>query len=272
MDEIRRLQLEELEILKYFIQVCEKHGLRYYLLGGTLLGAVRHHGFIPWDDDVDVCMPREDLNRLAVLFQRDDHPYEYVSYETDGEYRYSWPRLISRKMKIINRSAVKPREEFAWIDLIPLDGFPDKGPKRTLHKLRLSFWWDLNQILQFDELVDQKRKRSLPAAIAVKGASLFKGLGKVMDYHTCLRKLNETLAEYPYDSDTEDIINYLAAYGFREVFPRKCFRETAVLDFEGVGMKCPADYDTVCRIIYDDHYMELPPENERNKHNSEIVE
>lgn len=64
MSDIRTLQLEELSILKEFVRVCEEHNLRYYLLGGTLLGAVRHEGFIPWDDDVDVCMPREDMNKL----------------------------------------------------------------------------------------------------------------------------------------------------------------------------------------------------------------
>ena len=272
MDDIRRLQLEELEILKYFIRVCEENGLRYFLLGGTLLGAVRHKGFIPWDDDVDVCMPREDLNRLADLFASGEHVYEYVSYETAPEYRYSWPRLISRNMKIINRSAVKPREEYAWIDLIPLDGFPDEGVKRKLHKIKLSFWWDLNQILQFDELVDQKRKRSAAGQIAVKGASLFKGLGKMIDFHTCLKKLNETLMEYPYDSDTKDVINYLAAYGFNEVFPRGCFKTVVQKEFEGVMMNCPGNYDKVLKTIYDVNYMELPPESERNKHNSEIIE
>lgn len=272
MNDIRRLQLEELEILKYFIKVCEENGLRYFLLGGTLLGAVRHKGFIPWDDDVDVCMPREDLNRLAALFQSGKYDYEYVSYETDHSYRYSWPRLISRNMRIINYTAVKPREEYAWIDLIPLDGFPDEGPARTMHKLHLSFWWDLNQILQFDELVDQKRKRSLPGQIAVKGASLFKWMGKAFDFHGCLKKLNDTLQRYPYDSATKDVANFLAAYGFKEIFPRRCFASVVKLEFEGVEMNCPGDYDTVLKIIYDDHYMELPPESERNKHNSRIVE
>ena len=94
----------------------------------------------------------------------------------------------------------------------------------------------------------------------------------MIDYHVCLKKLNETLMEYPYDSDTKDVINYLAAFGFKEVFPRSCFETVIQKEFEGVMMNCPGDYDKVLKTIYDVNYMELPPESERNKHNSEIVE
>ena len=194
LTDIRKLQLEELMILDEFIKICEENQLRYYSLGGTLLGSIRHKGFIPWDDDVDVAMPRVDYEKFLKLSKdKFSNGFEIVNYDTDENYRYPWARMITHNMKIINHMANIPREEFAWIDIIPLDGFPNKGIKRELHKLHLSFWWNLNQIVQFDELVDQKRKRSTFGKIALKIASLFKWLGKIINYKTCLKHLNKVL-------------------------------------------------------------------------------
>ena len=103
--------MEEFRILKVFAKVCEENDLRYYLLGGTLLGAVRHKGFIPWDDDIDVCMPRPDLNKLLSMNDIWPDDISIETYKTNSEYRYGWRRLISSNMQIINRSANIPRTE-----------------------------------------------------------------------------------------------------------------------------------------------------------------
>lgn len=270
-DSLRKLQLTELDILLEFIRVCEKHNFRYYMLGGTLLGSIRHKGFIPWDDDVDVCMPREDYERFIRLSSMEfNHGYSFMMYQK-GNSKYPWARMISKKMKIINHMANIPREEYVWIDIIPLDSMPDSKIKAFLHKLHLSFWWNLNQIVQYDELVDQKRKRSLRGRLAVKVAGCFKWLGKIIDYRLCLHKLNKTLMKYPYDSDTRKIINYLAAFGFKETFDRCCFVTAEPYEFEGYMINGPVDAASVLRQIYGDNYMTPPPMNERNKHHAEIV-
>lgn len=272
LTDIRKLQLEELKILDEFIKICEKNQLRYYSLGGTLLGSIRHKGFIPWDDDVDVAMPRVDYEKFLKLSKdKFNDGFEIVNYDTDENYRYPWARMITHNMRIINHMANIPREEYAWIDIIPLDGFPNKGIKRIIHKLHLSFWWNLNQIVQFDELVDQKRKRSTLGRISLKLASLFKWLGKIINYKTCLKHINKALMKYPYDSDSEEIINFLAAYGFDEVFTRESFASYEKYDFEGRKLNGPKGYDDVLTRIYNSSYMELPPVEERNKHHAEIV-
>ena len=126
--------------------------------------------------------------------------------------------------------------------------------------------------MQYDELVDQKRKRSRMAEVAVNLAGYFKWIAKIVDYKKCLKKLNNTLQRVPFESNTDDVINYLCAYGFREVFPRKSFGEGATYIFEESKMNGPKDADTILRIIYDENYMQLPPEDERNKHNSEVID
>ena len=269
--ELRRLQLEELDILNEFIRVCEEHGFRYYLLGGTLLGAVRHQGFIPWDDDVDVCMPREDYEKFIRLKRENFQKKYFMQMYQKKTSRYAWARLVTKNLKVINQMANLPREEYAWIDIIPLDGMPDGAVERMIHKWKLSFWWNLNQIVQFDELVDQKRKRGTIGKLAVKAASGFRFLGKLIDYRVLLHHLNNELMKYPYDSDTKEVINFLAAYGFKETFRREAFAETEKYDFEGIMMVGPKDADHVLSTIYGS-YMELPPEEDRNKHHLTIVE
>lgn len=269
---LRKLQLEELKISDEFIRICEKNNLRYYMLGGTLLGAIRHKGFIPWDDDVDFAMPRSDYERLLELPDKEfGKEFKIVNYENDSKYRYPWARINTHNIKIINHMANIPREEYAWIDIIPLDGFPDSKIKRFIHKLHLSFWWNLNQIVQFDELVDQRRKRGTLGRIAIRIASLFKWMGKIINYKTCLKHLNKVLMKYPYDSNTKEIINFLAAYGFDEIFTRESFSKIEKYEFEGRKINGPKGYDSVLKRIYGD-YMKLPPVEERNKHHAEIVE
>lgn len=271
ISDLRKLQLEELDILDEFVRVCKENNLRYFSLGGTLLGSIRHKGFIPWDDDVDVAMPRKDYEIfLRLSKEKFKDGFEIVTYQNDKNYRYPWARMVTHNMKIINHMANIPREEFAWIDIIPLDGFPNKGIKRTLHKAHLSFWWNLNQIVQFDELVDQRRKRSILGNFSVKVASLFKWLGKIINYKICLKNLNKTLMKYPYDIDSDEIINFLAAYGFDEIFTRESFANGEEYEFEGKMINGPKDYDSVLSRIYGD-YMVIPPVEERNKHHAEIV-
>lgn len=272
MGDLRDLQLKELEMLKMFSEFCREHHLRYFLLGGTLLGAVRHKGFIPWDDDVDVAMPRKDYNQfLALSGEAFQDPLSVNLYDRTPGYHYTFARINDSRMHVVNHSASLPRREEISIDIIPLDGFPDPGIRRSFHKLHLSFWWNLNQIVLYDELVNKTRKRSWTGNLFVNIAGLFKWAGKRMDPTTCLRHINQVLSKYEYDSDTADIINFLAAIGFSEIFPRKSFGEGAEYTFEGETFTGPVDYDTVCKIIYGD-YMTLPPEVDRNWHNTEIVD
>lgn len=103
--EIRPLQLRILEILLAVDKVCREHGLRYYLWAGTLLGAVRHKGFIPWDDDVDICMPRADYDTLmAHAKEWLPAPYEAMSAETNGKYPGSFGKIIDSSTTLIERA------------------------------------------------------------------------------------------------------------------------------------------------------------------------
>lgn len=267
---LRKLQLTEQKILDIFVEICEKNNLRYYLLGGTMLGAIRHDGFIPWDDDVDVCMPRKDYDKFLSLAEEQlEEPYYLACSEHDPDYRYCFARIANKDVKIKNCSANIPRIEDAWIDIIPMDGMPEGGLKLALHKFKLVFWRGMNQIGQYDELVDQKRKRGTIETIVVKIAG-WKIFRKMVDYRKCIRHIQRELKKYAYD-DYDTVINYMAAYGFKETFKRNWFGEGKKYHFEDSEYIGPIDYDAVLKTIYG-NYMELPPEDQRNKHNAEIVQ
>lgn len=134
--DIRTLQLRLLRILKAFDKTCREHGLRYYLEDGTLLGAVRHGGFIPWDDDVDIMMPRPDYERL-IRHSREwlPEPYEFVCFENDPKYPLQFGKVQDASTTLIER----PHLYYlggAYIDIFPIDGVPDTEKEQRRHDRR----------------------------------------------------------------------------------------------------------------------------------------
>ena len=104
---LRKLQLAELEIIRVFIDICEREHLRYYMIGGTMLGAVRHRGFIPWDDDVDIGMPREDYDRLFDLLAGGEglpEHFEYLNFKIKEDYNRYFSRIVDNRVRVYNAS------------------------------------------------------------------------------------------------------------------------------------------------------------------------
>ena len=120
---IQVIQKKELAIFKEFIRVCEKHQLTYFALGGTLLGAVRHKGFIPWDDDIDIGMPREDYNKLMSLDPSEfNFPYKLVNEKNTPSFTKAFMNLQDSTTKILMTYSNVAHEESLWIDIFPIDG------------------------------------------------------------------------------------------------------------------------------------------------------
>ena len=138
--DLRKLQLNELQIMDCFTEICRKNGLQYFLLGGTFLGAVRHKGFIPWDDDIDVGMPREDYERFYELVDEAlPENYVYRNFKKGNETTIYFSRIEDTSFIIEDNSANIKRTRYAWIDIFPLDGMPDNKLIRNIHKFVLLY-------------------------------------------------------------------------------------------------------------------------------------
>ena len=137
--DIRPLQLRLLDILMAIDAMCREHGLRYYLVDGSLIGAVRHKGFIPWDDDMDIAMPREDYERLIVHCREWlPAPYEFVSFETDSSYPLHFGKVQDASTTLIER----PHLYYlggVYVDVFPIDGAPEGRFRQCLYDLRYKY-------------------------------------------------------------------------------------------------------------------------------------
>lgn len=125
----------ELEILNYIDTLCKKHNINYIINYGTLIGAVRHEGFIPWDDDIDLSMPREDYQRFINIFQKEKSKYKLLSLETDKNYFNNFIKITDSTTKIIDTRNTKTYESGIFIDIFPIDRFDDPKVIDTCYKL-----------------------------------------------------------------------------------------------------------------------------------------
>ena len=260
----------ELDILKHVISICKEHGLRYYLLGGTFLGAVRHQGFIPWDDDIDIGMPRADFERfLEIAGEKLETPYGLVTFRNNREHIYFHPRVYNYNSKVIDRSGVKEKETYAWIDIFPLDGMPGNKLVRKCYGGYLLFLRLLFMYSQFDKIVNVSLKNR------VWYERILIAVGKVIKFDKILntRKIMECIDRTMKKKDFETskyVGNFMGAYKMKEVFPKKYYEETDFYMFEGLRLPAPKDYDAVLRQMYGD-YMTPPDKEVQNKHNTEVI-
>ena len=269
MSEIKIIQNKILQILKIFIETCEENNLTYYALGGTLLGAVRHGGFIPWDDDIDIGMPREDYEKFKkIASEKFNDRYLFLSEDTPG-YKKAFSVIRDTSTKIVMNYSNIEQEESLWIDIFPIDGLPEKGVKRKLHEKQYLFRRMMVQLSQFNSIVNQnKTNRPWYEKVIIKIAGILK-IENLMSFEKAQQKYLATIKKY---SITEGYAgNFTGAYKLRELVPSCYFGEPVKLDFEGIKLNCPNKYKGYLKAIYGNNYMTLPPIEQRLPHQYRVI-
>ncbi len=256
MEQIHRCGQELMDALA---QICQENGLRYYVIAGTLLGAVRHNGPIPWDDDVDVCMPREDCERLKqiMLGRTDDGPYHIVCSETDPNFSIFILRLMKRGTVYLSQIVMDRDAKYKelWLDIFPLDNAPDKqGIGYRLHGAAVRF---------MKKCVANKGLRS----VANRGPK-----GKVMHVVLLpfsletLRKWTDKLIQRWADRDTNYFVSWGSHYHFlKQTMPKAWYEPATQVLYNGKYYRAPGQWDKVLTQLYGD-YMTPPPKEERTGH------
>ncbi len=262
---LRDLQLCELELVRDVLHIAERHGLRVFMMGGTFLGAVRHRGFIPWDDDVDLGMSRTDYEIfLRAAPQELRQGYALRHFQTDRDMQYYPAQVVDPSFEILDTSAQTEKTRSAWIDLFPLDGMPKGRAAFTLHKYHLLYLRMMLKFSQFSQVVavDLAHRPLHERILIAVGKHLH--LENRLDTHRCMERIDRCLKKYPYET-ADRVVNFMGAYKFRELFPKSVYDDVAEYPFEDLTLSAPRDYDRVNRQLYGD-YMTPPPVSEQNKH------
>ena len=259
------LQRKELEVFEQVAAVCEKHGLRYYALGGTLLGTVRHQGFIPWDDDIDLAMPRPDYDRFMRLAPLElPENLRVTDYRTTGIERPTYFCVVKDLSTRIDLNwAGETEHGHVWIDIFPLDPMPSLSALRSLRKYRLLYQRMMVQFSNYDKLVHQHRANRPAHEKALMAFHEKTGWGADKDTCELYAQTERIVTRRSYDKAAY-VVNLFGAYKFREMFPRTWFGEAVKLPFEDTLMPVPREYDLVLRSLYGD-YLQMPPEEERGQ-------
>ncbi len=247
--ETRVLQLELLKMMKVFHEICEKNNLTYFMLGGTCLGAIRHKGFIPWDDDMDVGMPREDYNKFCKIATKAiPKDYELRFYKTAKDSPFHFGKFINK-----NTTLIEPKYhnyvEGIYIDVFPLDYMSDYKLK---NKIRCKKIWFTHACIM-NHCSTEKKKGTL--------RPLFQKFSKLLS----LRKLHNTLERLMIKENSKNanyMCNFLGAWKEREFIPLNIFGTPKLYEFEDSFFFGPEDADSYLRSLYN-NYMELPPKEKR---------
>ncbi len=268
---LRELQLCELEMVRDVVAICQRHGLQIYMMGGTFLGAVRHKGFIPWDDDVDLALTRPDYEAfLRIAPQELSSGYLLRHFATDSTMPYYPAQVIDPSFVLLDTSAMEEKERCAWVDIFPLDGLPKHPVAFFYQKYRLLYLRMMLKFSQFSQIVavDLQHRPIHERALILVGKHL--RLEKYLDTRKRMALIDRQLKRYSYET-AACVVNFMGAYKFREMFPKKIYDSVAMYPFEDMQLPAPKDYDTVLRQMYG-NYMMPPPTEEQNKHGTQTAE
>ena len=267
---LKDIQSEELKILEKSIEYFEKKDINYYLSSGSFLGAVRHKGFIPWDDDMDVGIPREDYEKFINLCNTEKVDFELHTFKNDSNHIRYFARIEDPTITIVRNDRMTEEISSAWIDVFPLDGMPNNKIIRIIHKKYILYRRALYKLSCFSKSANiNKKNRPLVEKILIKIGLIFP-VEKIFNTKKQLLKLDKALKRFSYNKSNY-LVNAMGAYKFNEMFHKKYYGEGKYYKFEDTEVFGPSDYDTVCTQLYGD-YMTPPIESERNHHGSKISE
>lgn len=252
------MQYKLLKMLEWFDNYCTENGICYYVAGGTLLGAIRHKGFIPWDDDIDLILPRPDYEKLLLLFteQKDDYVLE-TPYSGNSDYLYSFAKLYDTTTTLVERLKTKCRRG-VYIDLFPLDGLGHTQSKA----------------MKVFSKVDRLNMFLMTRTCAIReGRSFLKNMAIVLmrmipqfivNNKELSIKVDKAAAQESYE-DSMYVANLMGAYREKEIIEKRLLGKPTRYAFESIYVNGAENYEEYLTHIYGD-WRKLPPKEKQVSH------
>lgn len=247
--EIEELKKIQIQILDNVVDFCDKEGLTYFLAYGTLIGAIRHNGYIPWDDDIDLVMPRKDYDYFLKNYNKNTDRYKVVDYEIDSTYLYPFGKVIDTKTMLRENCHIH-YDLGVNIDIFPLDKVDEEGKLLATERR-------IRKIIFLKTMPWSKKRSFVKNLVLIVGRIVFSVIplkvliNRTIQYGKSLNQTQSTKVSVPVDGAPSV-----------KVWEKKWFDETEYHIFEKREYKIPAGYDPWLRSVYGD-YMEVPPEDQR---------
>ena len=255
--DLRELQLYGLDILKEVDRFCKKNKIKYSLGEGTLLGAVRHNGFIPWDDDLDIYMTRENFDKFVTTFKSKDYRVEY--FNTMKKYWLPFAKVRMLKETRFSTPKIEKISKYTGprIDVMPIDNVPEKFSKSQDKQGKMIKFWKI--ILRNHVYPMSKKPKPYYYLIMI--------IAKMIPYKFIVKMLTSQMKKYN-NLDCNYRVCAVGDYNVRkETFPKEYYEELTTIKFEDGNFPISKYYDKILSSIYG-NYMKLPPKKDRFvKHN-----
>ena len=254
--ELRDVQLKSLDILLFFKEFCEKHNLLFYFCGGCCIGTLRHKGFIPWDDDVDVFMPRKDYERLKVLWKQEvpEGKYSFCRVDESHFVRSQLTAIVDNETTFIKENQKDlDIPHGIRLEIIPLDGCPNSRIKRAIQLM----WGLVYQVFCLQQPPTSKGKLfELAGKAALAVFPSWKARAKVWKF------AEKQMSKYPIEKCSK-VTELCVRWNYmKNEYPQSAFAKAVYKEFEGYQMPIPVGYDAYLRIAFGD-YMQVPPKEKQ---------
>lgn len=257
----REIKSCELRILLEFQKFCTDKNLRFYLSGGTLLGAVRHNGFIPWDDDIDICMPRKDYEKLIKLYDNAEQKYQLRAIQLNS-FTAPYAKIVDVSTHVESQYTEDENNSHLWIDIFPVDGLPE-----GLYEVE-QIYSKCSLYRQIFMLTDAKLGEG-KSVFRKYAKYLLKPLAKLYGKVRCVKNIERIAQRYPYeDSKYVGAITW-GLYGVGERMLKSEFEKAVMVEFEGYQFPTFSCWDSYLKGLYGD-YMQLPPVEKRQTHDMKV--
>ena len=250
-------------LLEEVKRICQKHDLKYYAIAGTLLGAVRHKGAIPWDDDMDLGLLRPDYDKFIEAAKQELHDSIFLQcFDTDPSYGFPFAKLMLKDTLMVERNAAgNSAQKGIYIDIFPLDNAPQE---RSLQEKHLRKTYFLKRLLLAKQHYRVYQKGEFKRMLAYTALSI---LAACTSAKRIANKLEKEIQAFN-GKETTEVVNIGGAYGYwKEKLQKEWFCDTVELPFESTTISAPSGYKEYLTYFYGD-YMTPPPENKRGDRHS----
>lgn len=262
---VKKIQEVELDALVEFQKICNENNIRFYLRGGSVMGAVKYHGFIPWDDDMDIAVPREDYERLIKLVKDLSiaGKYRINSYRYCKELPCYFPRMVLEERERVRLGLPKNTKlGLHLMDIFPLDGAPDNVVVRKIYFGKVYLYRALASLGTFyrDEMVNMHTRKQ---QCVINILRIFK-IDRLIDQRQMYGKLEKLYTKYDW-KEKKYAGTITASLFSKEIFPREVWGEGAFMNFESTKVRVPTEYDIYLKKLYGKDYLNKEPDLSHRK-------